>query len=360
MSNWKVSREKIELFTHTNADSLMIGKVGTYQVVVQKGLYKDGDIVVFAPEKSILTGDIKKEFERYLVGANKDRVKAVRLRGEISSGIIIPKHLVPDFNDIEIGVDISELLGITKYEPPIPIQLAGKVKAFDIPYVGQHDCEHVGIYINDLFDGERLVITSKIHGSQIIYALNLDNGDEIISSKGLLKKGLSIEESDENTYWIAAKNTMIRSLVKENFKDGFVQIFGEVVPVQNGFTYGFNKPHLLIFDIRHNGKSIPYDLVPKPFKDLWVPVVFDGIIEFNKKEVIVSDSEGGLVTKIDFILPSWIQEQAETKERVSGLKLHIEEGLVIRPYIDRKAKDRTPLRLKIISKHYRETGEEIN
>jgi hypothetical protein len=38
----------------------MLGKVGSYQVVIQKGLYQTGDVVIFAPEKSVLTGDIKK------------------------------------------------------------------------------------------------------------------------------------------------------------------------------------------------------------------------------------------------------------------------------------------------------------
>ena len=80
----------------------MLGRVGSYQVVVQKGLYNDGDEVVFAPEKSVLTGQIKSEFEKYLVGPNKDRVKAVRLRGEISSGIIVPPFLVPNMTDLEI------------------------------------------------------------------------------------------------------------------------------------------------------------------------------------------------------------------------------------------------------------------
>jgi RNA ligase (TIGR02306 family) len=155
MSNWKISKEKIEIFTHPNADALMIGKVGSYQVVVQKGLYNDGDEVVFAPEKSVLTGDIKTEFEKYLAGPDKNRVKAVRLRGEISSGIIIPKHLVPGFETFDVGQDVSETLHITKYEPPIPTQLAGKVKSFSMPFVGSHDCEHVGVYVNDLIDGER-------------------------------------------------------------------------------------------------------------------------------------------------------------------------------------------------------------
>ena len=80
MSNFKVSKEKISLFTHPNADALMLGRIGSYQVVVQKGLYNDGDEVVFAPEKSVLTGQLKSEFEKYLAGPNKDRVKRNRRR----------------------------------------------------------------------------------------------------------------------------------------------------------------------------------------------------------------------------------------------------------------------------------------
>jgi len=362
MSNWKVFKTKIQLFTHGNADNLEIGKVGSYQVVVQKGLYKDGQEVVFAPEKSVLSGRIKKEFEKYLVGTGKDRVKSVRLRGEISTGIIIPKILVDNFETIPLDHDISKELCIFRYEPPIPTQLAGKVKSFDMPFVGNHDCEHANVYVNDLVDGERVVMTSKIHGSQVIYALNLDNDEEIISSKGLLKRGLTIEESIDNSYWIAAKNTSLKELIKNSFKDGVVQIFGEVVPIQNGFTYGYKNPHILIFDIRHNGESIPYDVVPQDFKKLWVPVLYDGPLKLDKKEVVIfSDTSRNIhKTRIDHLLPNWVQKLSETKERVSGQELHIEEGLVIRPYIDRKAKDGTPLRLKVISKFYEENGEEIN
>lgn len=164
MSNWKVSREKIELFTHTNADSLMLGKVGTYQVVVQKGLYKDGDIVVFAPEKSILSGKIKDAFQTYLAGPDSDRVKSIRLRGELSCGIIIPDNLIDNIDSYEIGEDISLVCDIKYYTPVIPAQLAGKVSAFDMPYIGKHDCEHATVYVNDLVQGERVVISEKLHG----------------------------------------------------------------------------------------------------------------------------------------------------------------------------------------------------
>ena len=362
MSNWKVSKEKIELFIHPNADALELGKVGTYQVDVQKGLYKTGDEVIFAPEKSVLTGQIKSEFEKYLVGPNSDRVKAVRLRGEISSGIIIPRHLVDDFEMFNVSEDISEKLGITKYEPPIPTQLAGKVKSFDMPHIGNHDCEHANVYVNELVNGERVVITEKVHGSQFILAHNIDTDETIVSSKGMLKSGLVIEESDENTYWIAAKNDDIVGRITKNFNSGVIQVFGEVIPVQKGYTYGQSKPTTRIFDIRFNGESIPYDQVPSELSELWVPVVYDGTLHLVEKEVVIfEDVERGIRnSRIDNILPNDIVDLCKGNELVSGREVHIREGVVLRPYLDRNAKDGTKLRLKIINPKYKESGEEIN
>ena len=362
MSNWKVSKEKIEIFPHSNADALMIGKVGSYQVVVQKGLYNDGDIVVFAPEKSILTGEIKSEFEKYLVGPNNDRVKAVRLRGEISSGIIIPNHLLPNLDKFDIGEDVSEFLQITHYEPPIPTQLAGKVKSFDMPHIGHHDCEHVGVYVNDMIQGERVVISEKVHGSQFILAHNLDENETIVSSKGMLKRGLTLQDEDDNTYWMASKNDSIVEKIKNSFDKGVVQVFGEVIPVQKGYNYGQSKPTVRIFDIRVDGESIPYDKVSDELKELWVPIIYDGELKLIEKEVVLfSDPERGIhKTKKTYLLSDEITNLCKGMEQVSGKQHHIREGVVLRPYIDRDAKDGTKLRLKIINPKYRETGEEIN
>ena len=362
MSNWKVFKTNIQLFSHGNADNLEIGKVGSYQVVVQKGLYKDGQEVVFAPEKSILSGKIKEEFEKYLVGPEKNRVKAVRLRGEISTGIIIPNKLIENLNQIPLNCDISKELGIIRYEPPIPTQLAGKVKSFSMPFVGSHDCEHVGVYVNDLIDGERVVITEKVHGSQFILAHNVSENETIVSSKGLLKSGLTIEMSEENTYWIAAGNDGVVEKIRTNFTNGVVQVFGEVIPVQSGYSYGQTKPTVRLFDIRVDGESIPYDMVPEDFKSLWVPIVFDGTLTLDKKEVVIySDVEKGIhKTKLDYLLPKSIVDLCKGNELVSGNEVHIREGVVLRPYVDRMARDGTKLRLKIINPAYKETGEEIN
>jgi RNA ligase (TIGR02306 family) len=363
MSNWKVFKTKIEVFVHPNADALMLGKVGSYQVVIQKGLYQTGDVVIFAPEKSVLTGDIKSAFEQYLAGPEHDRVKSIRLRGEISCGIILPKHLVPDFESYEFDEDISELLGLSKYEPPIPTQLAGKVSVFEMPFVGSHDCEHVNVYVNDLVQGERVVVTEKVHGTQFILAHNLEDSKTIVSSKGMLKKGFSIDETEEgNTYWMAAKNDDIVGIIKRNFTKGVVQVFGEVVPVQGGYSYGQVKPTSRLFDVRVDGVSIEYDKVPKEFSDIWVPIIYDGVITLDEKEVVLyEDAEKGIrKTKIDFILPEYIVKMCKGMETVSGKQLHIREGVVIRPYVDRCAKDNTKLRLKLINPKYKESGDEIS
>jgi len=362
MSNWKVFKTNIQLFTHPNADSLEIGKVGSYQIVVQKGLYKSGDEVIFVPEKSIVSGDIKAEFQKYLVGPDFNRIKAVRLRGEISSGIIIPKHLAPNFDQYEIEEDISSDLGITKYEPPIPLCLNGKVKSFDIPFIGQHDCEHANVYVNDLIDGERVVITEKIHGSQIIFAYDFSTGSKLVSSKGFLKNGLTIEEEDSNFYWKAIKNDKILEIVQSSFSEGVIQIFGELIPIQKGYSYGQLDPTIRIFDIRINGKSIPYDIVPDKFKSMWATIIYDGPLSLIHKEVVLYEdkSKGIRNTRIDKIISPEVTNLCQGMEQVSGKEIHIREGIVIRPYVDRNAFDGTKLRLKIINPKYKESGEEIN
>jgi hypothetical protein len=48
------------------------------------------------------------------------------------------------------------------------------------------------------------------------------------------------------------------------------------------------------------------------------------------------------------------------KGTCSGKQLHIREGVVIRPYIDRCARDNTKLRLKLINPKYKESGDEIS
>ena len=201
-----------------------------------------------------------------------------------------------------------------------------------------------------------------VHNSQFILGHNLDENETIVSSKGMLKRGLTLQDEDDNTYWMASKNDSIVEKIKNSFDKGVVQVFGEVIPVQKGYNYGQSKPTVRIFDIRVDGNSIPYDKVSDEFKEIWVPIIYDGELKLIEKEVVLfSDTERGIhKTKKTYLLSDEITNLCKGMEQVSGKQHHIREGVVLRPYIDRDAKDGTKLRLKIINPKYKETGEEIN
>lgn len=348
MSTWQITKQRIKLFPHPSADKLELGKVGTYQVVVQKGLYSDGDCVIFVPEKSVLTGVLHQEFYNYLAGSNKDRVKAVSLRGELSCGVVLSNDLVikatgERLANLPEGVDLSQRMGITKYEPPIPTQLAGQVERIpdDVRY-GQHDCEQFGVYADQFVSGEQVVVTEKIHGSQAIFYWDTDKDLQFVTSKGLLSKGLCIAKSDQNAYWRAIPpiKALVQDMLKANYPDQrpVVQVFGELIPCQGAnWTYGYKQPAILVFDLQINGKSVPYQNLKSIWGSVWVPVLYQG--SFN---------------------PNAIRTFRQGTEQISGKELHIREGAVVRPVIDRYASDGTRLVLKLINPAYKETGEEIN
>ena len=103
-------------------------------------------------------------------------------------------------------------------------------------------------------------------------------------------------------------------------------------------NYGQKDARLLIFDVRVAGVSIPYDQVAEDFKKLWVPILYDG----------------------PFADVPRLKALATGLETVSGQGLHAREGVVVRPYVDRRAADGTMLRVKIINPAYKETGEEFS
>jgi RNA ligase (TIGR02306 family) len=96
MSTLRVTAEVLTVHEHPNADALELAQVGLYRAVVAKGAYRTGDAAVYIPEQSVLPADLIEELglTGRLAGSNADRVRAVRLRGELSQGIVCrPKAL---------------------------------------------------------------------------------------------------------------------------------------------------------------------------------------------------------------------------------------------------------------------------
>jgi RNA ligase (TIGR02306 family) len=344
MAQRMVVKAHAKLFPHMGAERLELCKVGPFQLVVQKGLYSQGDVIIVAPEKSLLPPDLAARYVNsdtgvsYLHGEAKNRVGVIRLRGEISQGVIIPNT---GFEKLPFDEDISQALGITFYEAPIPLHLAGEVESLSSKTTAlftNHDVEQFGIYQNEFVKGEEVLVTEKIHGSQGVYYRNA-NLEWVVTSKGLSQKGLGLRESAGNMYWQAAHNTKLLEALNTAFPMGEVQIFAEVLPAQKGFSYGFQKPSLKVFKVVHNGSILEYDTLPEWCRTHFVPILYRGAYE------------------LDNILP--LKEGLET---VSGKGLHIREGVVLIPAKPRLNADLHDLAVKLISEKYakKETGEELS
>jgi hypothetical protein len=91
---------------HPNADTLDLMQVLGWQVVAKSGIHQQGDKIVFIPIDTVLP---KENWSSSFVDKNNPdkpiRLKMIKLRGEHSSGVVLPLSLFPPFTDLEEGTD---------------------------------------------------------------------------------------------------------------------------------------------------------------------------------------------------------------------------------------------------------------
>jgi len=281
MSDFQVNVVEISALTPIEgADKIELATVYSYQSVVQKGSYKVGDKVFYLPEASLLPQNIVEELNMVgkLPGPDKNRIKAIRLRGCLSQGILLPikdrkLHLDPNYNYVED-------LKIQKYEPKVPVSMSG-----EMVYIGEentisYDIENYKKYPDVIQIGEEVVVTEKIHGTfcMIGYIPTLNNpevfhdGNLIISSKGLGAKGMVFKRGEKNISNVYCKTvheleaihgslTTLKILAKAYGEPVFIlgEVFGKGV---QDLHYSSQTPQFRAFDIyvgrRGQGKFLNY------------------------------------------------------------------------------------------------------
>lgn len=92
MSTFEVKVYAAKIEVHPNADAIELARISDYLSIVKKGQFKNGDLVVYIPAGALLPEWILKklELEGKLAGKDKNRIKAIRLRGILSEGVIFP------------------------------------------------------------------------------------------------------------------------------------------------------------------------------------------------------------------------------------------------------------------------------
>lgn len=142
---------------HPNADLLEIVQVKGYKAIVKKGQWKAGDFCVFIEPDSVLPDKPWAAFYR----AKSSRVRAIKLRNAWSFGIVESFSNVGYDGPIEIGLDVTDQLGIVKYEAPQPQDLAASGPyGYGIPKTDESRWQSM----DALPFGEKVDVTLKIDG----------------------------------------------------------------------------------------------------------------------------------------------------------------------------------------------------
>ncbi|MCX4695048.1 RNA ligase (ATP) [Streptomyces sp. NBC_01408] len=330
MSTLRVTAEELTVHEHPNADALELAQVGLYRAVIAKGAYRSGEFALYIPEQAVLPADLIEELglTGRLAGGSADRVKAVRLRGELSQGLVCRPRALADV-DLEQaakeGTDFAELLGITKWAPPIPTTMSGEVEAAPdlMPWV---DIENLQRYPHIFEPGEPVVLTEKLHGTACLFTYVVQDGRVQVTSKGFGSKGLALKEDERNVYWRAVRGHDVAAVAAElaaRLGATRIGIFGEV--------YGAGVQDLAY------GTDVRTADAPPGYAVFDVSAEIDGQVRWLDPAAVLADGELPLVPRLyegpydlDVVL-----ERASGRETVSGRNLHLREGVVIRPLTER-------------------------
>lgn len=205
------------------ADKIEIATVSGWNVVVAKDVeHKVGNSVVYCEIDSFLP--IKEEFEFLRKSSYKKmgdqegfRLKTIRLRGQVSQGLILPISVVPiaqfaTGHDLPEGLDVTEMLGIVKYEAPIPAELSGKVKGGFPSFLRKTDEERVQNLVKEyeeykLTSEHQFYMTEKLDGSSATFYMN--DGEF-----GVCSRNLELLETEGNTFWKVARELDLENKMK--------------------------------------------------------------------------------------------------------------------------------------------------
>jgi RNA ligase (TIGR02306 family) len=217
-------RKIADLSPIEGADKIELATVDGWKVVVAKDVgHKVGNLVVYCEIDSFLP--IKDEFEflrkssykKMVDGTEGFRLKTIKLRGQVSQGLILPINVLPitqfaSGHNLPEGMDVTEMLGIVKYEPPIPAELAGKVKGMFPSFLHKTDEERVQNLTSEYEEWKiqskhQFYVTEKLDGSSATFYVN----DGVF---GVCSRNLELLETEGNTFWKVARELDLENKMK--------------------------------------------------------------------------------------------------------------------------------------------------
>jgi len=308
------------------ADMIELAIVDGWKVVVAKNVgHKVGDMVIYCEIDSFLP--IKEEFEFLRKSSYKKmgdqegfRLKTIKLRGQVSQGLILPISVLnpPDTNIYVTpfeGLDVTEMLDIVKYEPPIPAELAGKVKGLFPSFIRKTDEERVQnlaseyeSYKTQNKDGMKFYVTEKLDGSSATFYFK----DKVF---GVCSRNLELLETEGNTFWKVARELMLEEklgsldnniclqgeLIGEGIQGNPYKIKGQTVRFFNAFNID-TQEYLGLAEFITLVNGMKLETVPVLDANFTLPDTIEGMLKVAEDKSILNpsfDREGIVIRSVD-------------------------------------------------------------
>ncbi len=332
-----------EILPIEGADRIELAVVDGWKVVVAKDVqHKVGDLVVYCEIDSFLP--IREEFEFLRKSSYKKmgdqegfRLRTAKMKGQISQGLILPisvfegyeyrvsenllnenpalepsRTVVSPADMIELveGTDVTEALGIVKYEPPIPANLVGKVKGLFPSFLTKSDEERVqniAVEYSALCfqSNHQFYVAEKLDGSSATFYLK--NGEF-----GVCSRNLELLETEDNSFWKVARELKLEENLRALGMNICLQgeLIGEGI---QGNPYGIKGQTVRFFSV--------YEIDTRT--RLGIKELEDICFMIGLQTVPILES--------NFLLPNTIEEMLQYAEGKSSLNPNTErEGVVVR------------------------------
>jgi RNA ligase (TIGR02306 family) len=283
-----------EIVPIEGADNIEVVLVGGWQAITKKGEYQVGDKVVVATTDAVIPQDLSDLMGVTGYLRKGQRVRTVKLRGVYSECLIMSKNTIPalrKYPTLTEGEDLMELLGITKYEPPVKM-VEMNVGGRKFKY---HQNPNFHIYykfpnmknVPDMFNEEDEVsITRKLHGTNARYGIvrkkklsildkikgwfgNQWIGYEYVYGSHNVEKGSDSQGFYATDVWkTVADEYKIKEKLWEYVKEYFVPqhlgsgivMYGEIYGhgIQKNYEYGLQDMKFAGFDVEIDGTYQSY------------------------------------------------------------------------------------------------------
>ena len=307
--------DKVE--KHSNADKLEICQIRGWKVITVKDQFKEGDKCVYFPPDTVMPKilsdrlGVTKYLHRTANNPNEGRVKVARLRGEKSYGLI----MVCENLDWELEHDVANFYNVTKWEPPQRCT-DGDAEKPHVAFIKYTDIENYRNFPDVIKEGEEVVFSEKLHGSNARLACIVDNDEQgnsvfkfMVGSHnvrrkeiGIVKRALRDEEGNivvdsEGNYTIIEETRKcqfwecltdnVKNLLQDVSENKYnVILFGEMIgkniqDMDYNVKFGFRA-----FDILVNDKYLDFDQKQSLFikhSVESVPILYRG--PFSKQKV---------------------------------------------------------------------------